>query len=131
MKKILNTYKKAFGRVLIFCLLCLFCVIASFVVVFPFYYLATLHKGIYTVLSLFIIITFFVFLIVRKIWKVYKASPRRLFLLFFKLALIVLGIVLFVFFATYFYKKLALASLVSAFLLYVVFVPPLTKWAEG
>lgn len=130
MKKILNTYKKAFEHVLIFGLLCLFCVIASFAIVFPFFYLASLYKGIYTVLCAFFIIGCSVFFVIKKIWSTYKTSPRRLFLFFFRLLVIALGIGLFVVFTLNLHKTFAIVSIVLFFALYVIFVPLVATWSQ-
>ena len=131
MSGILRGYKKAFVGILGFFLICVFCVVASFLVVFPFFYLATLHEGIYTIAcSSFFILSFF-FLVIRKAIRVYSTSPRRLASFFIKLLIVLVGVGFFVFLTLHFYRVLAILTLILFFVLYILLAPLLSKWAEG
>lgn len=130
MNKILNSYKKTFLHFMQFFLLCCLCVIASFVFVFPLFYLATLHKGIYTFLCSFFILSSLVFLITKQVIRSYKTSPRRLFLFLFKIAYIFVFLFSFIFLIINFYRTFAIILFVISFVLYIIVFPLLTKWAE-
>lgn len=131
MSEVFSSYKKAFSSVFAFFVLCLSCISASFALSFPFFYLATLHKGIYTILCISALSLSISLLIIGKIVRVYKATPRRLFSFFINLAIIVLSSFLFVFLAINFHRMLALVSLIVILILYILFVPLLSKWAHG
>ena len=131
MSCLLNSYKKYFLHVAHFFLLCCLCVIASFAFVFPFFYLATLYKGIYTFLCSFFILLSLLFLIIRGVVRSYKSSPRRLFLFLSKSIYILLSFTFFVLLTINFYKLSAIVLFIVSFVLYIVIFPLLTKWSEN
>lgn len=131
MNKILSSYKKSFSHFAHFFLLCCLCVIASFAFTLPLFYLATLHKGIYTVLCSFFVLLSFVFLVVRQMIRSYKSSPRRLFLFLFKLFYIFLSLASFILLTVNFYKRYAIVLFIVSFVLYIIIFPLLTKWSEN
>lgn len=130
MSKILSVYRKAFSNVFSFLILSFFCVIASFLAVVPFYYLATLHKGIYTTLCLALIVLVIVLLVARKILHLYRESRGRLVSFLFRLSVPIIAISLFVFFTVNLYKVMAIATLVFFFLLYIILFPLLSVWIK-
>ena len=131
MSKVLNSYKRSFSHVAFFLLLCCLCVIASFVFVFPLFYLASLHKGIYTFLCSFLILSSCVFLVIRQMIRFYKSSPRRLFLILFKISYIFVLLASFILLAINFYRSFAIVLFIVGFVLYVIIFPLLTKWSEN
>ena len=131
MNKILSSYKKSFSHFANFFLLCCLCVIASFAFTLPLFYLATLHKGIYTFLCSFFVLLSFVFLVIRQMVRSYKSSPRRLFLFSFKLLYIFLSLASFVLLTINFYKRSAIILFIVSFALYIIIFPLLTKWSEN
>lgn len=131
MSGLFSSYKKTFSNVLVFFLLCLACIGASFAVSFPFFYLATLHKGIYTTMCTSLFSLSFFFFAVRKMVKTYKTAPRRLFSFFVNLSIVLSGVFSFIFLAINMYRVLAMVSLAVAVILYVLFAPLLSRWAHG
>ena len=130
MGKIFNVYRRAFSKVFAFLVLSFFCVAASFLVVFPFYYLASLHKGIYTAMCLVLIFLLLTFLVAKKLYHLYRESRKRFFLFLFNLSIPIVAVSLFIFLALRFYRITSIIVLLSFFLLYVVLVPLLNAWME-
>lgn len=131
MNKILNSYKKSFSQFANFFLLCCLSVIASFALVFPLFYLATLHKGIYTVMCSFFILLSLTFLVIRQVIRSYKSSPRRLFFFLLKISYILISLSFSVFLTIHFYRMIAIILFLTSFLLYIIIFPLLTKWSES
>jgi len=131
MSGILRGYKKAFFGVLGFFLICGFCVVASLLVVFPFFYLASLHEGVYTIACSSFFVLSFLFLTIRKVMRVYSTSPRKLAAFFVKLSIALLGLGAFIFLTLLFYRLTAILAFILFFVLYLLLAPLLSKWAEG
>lgn len=131
MSGILRGYKKAFFGILGFFLICFFCVVASLLVVFPFFYLVSLHEGIYTIACSSFFILSLLFLAIRKAIRVYSTSPRRLASFFIKLLIVIVGLASFIFLLLRVHRVLSILSLILFSVLYMLLAPLLSNWAEG
>ncbi len=127
MNGILTSYKKAFSRLFVFLLFCLLCVIASVLIVFPVFYLATLHKGIYTLVCSVLILFTLTFFIIKRLVTLYRKSPRRLFLLLLKLLIVVLCFSSFIILTINLYRTLAITSFFAFIIIYIAVVPLISK----
>ena len=82
--KIIKGYGSIFFGLLTFLLLALVCMAAGFAVTFPLWITAVTDKGLYTVLSVSVFCCGICYLLIKKILKAYKESPRRLLISFLK-----------------------------------------------
>ncbi len=127
--KIIKGYGSIFFGLLTFLLLALVCMAAGFAVTFPLWITAVTDKGLYTVLSVSVFCCGICYLLIKKILKAYKESPRRLLISFLKKFILIGGLFLAVYLVFSFQKAAAAAVLAAVFLLYgfSAFVLPQSK----
>ncbi len=127
--KILKGYSSVLLSVLTFTAIAVMCMAAAFAVTFPLWKMATVNKSLYTILSLTVFISGITFILVRRILKAYKKSPRRLLFSLLKKITVFGGLSVSVYFVFSFQKAAAIVVFISVLIIYgfLAFVLPQSK----
>lgn len=127
--KILKGYSSVLLSVLTFTAIAVMCMAAAFAVTFPLWKMATVNKRLYTILSLTVFISGITFILVRRILKAYKKSPRRLLFSLLKKITVFGGLSVSVYFVFSFQKAAAIVVFISVLIIYgfLAFVLPQSK----
>ncbi len=116
--KILRGYGAVVSSLLSFVLIALSCVLVGLAISYPLWLIATTSANTYTILSLSLFGCAIIGLLVSRIVKGYKKSPRRLFISLARKITLIGGIVLFCVLILNFHKVLAIASIILTLIIY-------------
>lgn len=118
LRKIIKGYGSIFFGFLTFLAIAGMCVLAGFAVAFPLWKLASVNVGLYTIISISLFSCALIYLMVKKIIKAYKKSPRRLIISFLRKLTIIGGLLISFRLVLTFHKMSALIVLILVFFIY-------------
>lgn len=116
--KIIKGYGSILFGFLTFLAIAGMCVLAGFAVAFPLWKLASVNVSLYTIISISLFSCALIYLMVKKIIKAYKRSPRRLIISFLKKLTIIGGILISFNLVLKLHKISALIVLIIVFFIY-------------
>ncbi len=118
--KIIKGYGAIVSSLLSFVLIALSCVLVGFAISYPLWLIATTSAGTYTILSLSLFFCAVIALLLNRIKKEYKKSPRRLFISMAKKITLIAGLILFCALILNFHETLAILSIILTLSIYGV-----------
>ncbi len=116
--KILKGYGALVSSLLSFVLIALSCVLVGLAISYPLWFIATTSAKTYTILSLSLFGCAIIGLLLSRIVKGYKKSPRRLFISIAKKVTLIAGFVIFCALILNFYKALAIVAIILTLIIY-------------
>ncbi len=118
--KILKGYGAIVSSLLSFVAIALSSVIVGFAISYPLWKLATTNANAYTIVALSFFFCAIIALVVKRVVKEYKKSPRRLFISLAKKITLIGGLVLFCVLILHYQKILAIVSIITTLAIYGV-----------